>query len=385
MKTFKKILSEVAQPKSAEEKRFKDQHKVELIRHPVALDSQFTGEIEGVTRQPRPADQADDSAYDQAYAVKDKPFKLPRNVDESFQEEDLDEEEMELWSVEIPKQTNINNKHTVKVKARNTREAIRKAAAKIGQKDRWMSMKTGAIKRLGRLRKEEVESLEEKSVSQAQQKLMGMALAYKRGEMDDASDQVKKLAKSMSEKDLEDFAGTKHKGLPTKKEGISFKGLLDKIVTEETEEIFEAPEYVSEDPQEEIPMMMRQLHFIAYAADEMMEFLATDDLDPEEWWQNKLANTFSMMQTLYSYSKGSQMAMSAGYYGEEVELEEANFKPSNLKLKNGETVKLSMEDAKVLNALMKTLSDKNKKEMESTLMADKKGFNEILEFAREAI
>jgi len=59
--------------------------------------------------------------------------------------------------------------------------------------------------------------LSEKSVSQAQQKMMGMALAYKRGEMDNASDEVKKLAKSMSEKDLEDFAKTKHKGLPMKK------------------------------------------------------------------------------------------------------------------------------------------------------------------------
>ena len=66
--------------------------------------------------------------------------------------------------------------------------------------------------------------LNEKSVSQAQQKLMGMALKYKRGEMDDASDEVKKLASSMSEKDLEDFAKTKHEGLPMKKESItSFK------------------------------------------------------------------------------------------------------------------------------------------------------------------
>ena len=60
--------------------------------------------------------------------------------------------------------------------------------------------------------------LEEKAVSQAQQKLMGMALAYKRGEMDDASDEVKKVANSMSEKDLEDFAKTKHDDLPMKKE-----------------------------------------------------------------------------------------------------------------------------------------------------------------------
>jgi len=62
--------------------------------------------------------------------------------------------------------------------------------------------------------------LKEKAVSKQQQKLMGLALAYKRGEVEDSevSDTVKDLAKSMSTKELEDFASTKHKGLPQKKE-----------------------------------------------------------------------------------------------------------------------------------------------------------------------
>ena len=60
----------------------------------------------------------------------------------------------------------------------------------------------------------------EKAVSKQQQKLMGMALAYKRGEYDDAPEAVKDVANSMSEKELEDFAKTKHKGLPVKKEEV---------------------------------------------------------------------------------------------------------------------------------------------------------------------
>lgn len=267
MKKFKDILSEVAQPKSAEEKRFKDQHTIELIRHPVALDSQFTGEIEGVTRKPRPSDQKGDTSYDKAYAVKNKPFKMPRNIDE---------------------ESEFGAKSDKKVK----------------------------------------------------------------------------------------------------KEGISFKGLLDKVVNEDAENI-------SEDPDEEIPMMMRQLHFIGYAADEILEYLAIDDLDPEEWWQNKLTAAFMNMQSLHSYVEGDKRMMSFGddddmisaaYESvEETELEEATFKASNLKLKSGETVKLDMKDAKVLNDMMKTLSDKNSKEMETNLMKDKKGFEEILAFAREVL
>ena len=54
----------------------------------------------------------------------------------------------------------------------------------------------------------------EKATSKSQQRLMGMALAYKRGEMPVAPEAIKKIADGMSMKDLEDFAKTKHKGLP---------------------------------------------------------------------------------------------------------------------------------------------------------------------------
>lgn len=60
--------------------------------------------------------------------------------------------------------------------------------------------------------------LYEKAESKSQQRLMGMALAYKRGESKTASPAVKELASSMSEKELEKFAKTKHEGLPDKVE-----------------------------------------------------------------------------------------------------------------------------------------------------------------------
>jgi len=59
----------------------------------------------------------------------------------------------------------------------------------------------------------------EKAVSKAQQKLFGAALSVKRGDTDKAevSKDVQTLAKSLSDKELAKFAGTKHKGLPEKK------------------------------------------------------------------------------------------------------------------------------------------------------------------------
>ena len=357
MKNFKDLLSEVAQPKSPEEKAFKDQHKIELIKHPVAPDYVHTGEIPGKTKKERPADVKageDEKKYDGGAAAKAKPFKMPRNIDE--------------------------NK-------------------------------------------------------------------------------------------------------------LSFKELIEKV--SDNEELLESP-------QEEISMMIKQLHFICYASEEIMEYLSAEDMDPEEWWQNKLAQVFGNVKSLYAYAKGSEvlkkdieqdddlgiedddviepsdgevddlmnsmyegieetktiteafllseakidvdyigddktkeshekrfnvkismhdddmafvsgeakdvwkfavfhydgdkddaadihpnLAKEVGYEMSE-EVNEANFKPGSLRLKNGQTVKIDFKDVKGLNQFMKGLNPKNKKEMEDQLLKDKKGFEEILKFATQA-
>lgn len=307
MKSFKDIFSEVAQPKSPEEQKFKDQHVILKFDHPVAEPSQFTGEIQGKKRIKRLADYIDgqdEKAYDLA-------------TQESV--EDFDD------------------------------------------------------------------ILSEKAVSKDQQKLMGMALAYKRGEMDDASDEVKKIANSMSEKDLEDFAKTKHKGLPDKVQE-SIAALL-------------------ENPQEEIPMMRQQLAFIVYAAKEIDDYLQMVD-DPEEWYQNKLAYAFAQIKSLHAYAEGDKAMMQRDYgydddeddgddvygaygmyngygYAYESVISEA-IKQGKMKLKDGSTVTLTKEDAEALENVLSTMNSKNRKQMEEELMKDKKSFMDTVNFAREA-
>lgn len=62
------------------------------------------------------------------------------------------------------------------------------------------------------------EELEEKAVSKAQQRFMGMAHAMQKGEkIPGASKELKKVASTMKKGDTKDFAKTKHKGLPEKK------------------------------------------------------------------------------------------------------------------------------------------------------------------------
>ena len=64
----------------------------------------------------------------------------------------------------------------------------------------------------------DLEGIEEKALSKSQQRFMGMVYAYKKGEMPNASDEVKKAAEGMSKKDVEKYASTKHAKLPEKVE-----------------------------------------------------------------------------------------------------------------------------------------------------------------------
>ena len=56
------------------------------------------------------------------------------------------------------------------------------------------------------------------AVSKAQQRFMGMVHATQKGDMEAPSKEVEKAADSMSKKSAKDFASTKHKGLPDKKD-----------------------------------------------------------------------------------------------------------------------------------------------------------------------
>ena len=63
---------------------------------------------------------------------------------------------------------------------------------------------------------QEIIQLDEKAVSRAQQRFMGMVHAAHKGAKP-ASPEVAKVAKGMSKKAAKDFASTKHKNLPNKK------------------------------------------------------------------------------------------------------------------------------------------------------------------------
>ena len=69
---------------------------------------------------------------------------------------------------------------------------------------------------------------------------------------------------------------------------------------------------------------------------------------------------------------------------ETIDLDEA-VKSGNVKLNDGTRVSVSKDDADAINNLFDNLSPNNKKSMETTMLKDKKSFDEIMNFAREAM
>ena len=97
-KSFKNLISEVAQPKSAEEKAFKDQHTVDKRdAQPSGKEHIFKGTVD---TKPRLADYKkglDQAAYDKAYSDK-KPFSMPRDIDEDVDLQEDPSEEKPMMS-----------------------------------------------------------------------------------------------------------------------------------------------------------------------------------------------------------------------------------------------------------------------------------------------
>ena len=79
------------------------------------------------------------------------------------------------------------------------------------------------------------------SKSKAQQRYMGMVHACKKSDYKDcASKEVEDTARGMKAKDAKDFASTKHKGLPDKKEKNEMKDLIKQMVREAMDDMSDA-------------------------------------------------------------------------------------------------------------------------------------------------
>lgn len=219
-KSFKNIINEVYEPKSPDEKKFKDKHISKLFPNMFA-DSQYDKLFKGSTAE-----------IDRG---KDRHGYNPGEDEKVYEDTQLDEmfNIGDKVSFEHPTHGTVNgtligshpikNMHKIETDDGGVHVHHGPLMEPLPGHDVSHRKSPPSVEaEVGRQDPDVYEQFDlfEKAMSVAQQKLMAIALRYKRDpeSVPDASDSVKRLADSMSEKQLRDFAETKHKGLPKKVE-----------------------------------------------------------------------------------------------------------------------------------------------------------------------
>lgn len=343
-KSFKQLVSEVAQPKGGDEKAFKDQHTIQKFNHPVALDHQFTGEIDKERRM-RPADYtapADAAAYDKATGIDDMGATLGEDI------EQIDEISKDMA------QRYYNKSYDAQRKAMNTMndtERARKPEKKKAYDDARKTLRKRfkgsnmAAKRLAyKGKNEEVDQIDElkkstlgsyiKKAGPDREKQKAMAARHDAAGMDadKDADMYKHYAKSQRAMDK----------AKNRKKGI--EKAVDRLTNESQKKSLEKK--------------------LAAASAPSKKGKEAVTLPKAPWDKMKEATEIVL---------------------ESREMIDEAVRAGNMRLKDGSSVKIKNEDAKLLNQMFKDLNSSNRRQMEKVMMTDKAGFEEILGFAREAL
>ena len=408
MKSFKTLLSEVAEPKSAEEKRFKDQHTYEVIKHPVALDSQHTGEItpgQTTDKGKRAADQKGDAAYDKAYSKHgDGSTKLKEDASGMNAAQKMNFDKLYKKMNNGPEHKALKQKHGNQVKADDAFHAMVKAKA-MGEDQQ--------------LTDEELSAAQKKIDINKNGKIDGHDLAMLRAKKkktegkktfrDVTEGLMSALKKPVTQTGPDGKTRTVMK--TTRNVNKDDRG-YDKIRTNESDEL--SDETLEEGPFKGIGKMMMK-NKLNRASKSLAKQQAANTQDKKDKWPgiapdqvnghhvraaskayddadkrgddilHQRKRTKAALDRL-NKSPNKDVKFPFNKRNEEVgTLDEGmKFKQGNLKLKDRSSVKITKEDADKLNKLMGGLDRNNLKRMEATAVKDKKSFNEILSFAREA-
>ena len=338
MKSFKKHIAEVAQPRSPEEKAFKDQHSYEVKSHPVAPDAVFTGEITGKPKQARVADVKDDEkAYDAA---------TPKKKDSGVK---LESSEMDRARYDADNDSAPKKKVT-----------LAKAPWEKKKKD------------------EELSAAQKKIDHNKNGKIDGQDLAMLR---------KKKQNESVEEVNETTSSAVKHMVNQTGPDGKT-RTVMKKVRTDRSDE--KGQDVIGEIARSMTPMRNKfggtvipkkfdayKKHMKTHKLDEPTVRMIADNPDAGES-KRMLKNP--------KYAKAHDM-YKAAHKNESVEdLEEAvRFKKGPIRLKNGKQVMVSDQDAKLLTKMFKDLNPANQRNMQKVLMKDVAGYEEIRGFAREAL
>tara|TARA_B110000208_G_scaffold135029_1_gene163311 strand:+ start:68 stop:1408 length:1341 start_codon:yes stop_codon:yes gene_type:complete len=446
MKSFSKYISEVAQPRergAEEEQAFKDQHTYEVIPHPVALDTQFTGDIQKPQAM-RPADNKGDHTYDKAYAA---------NVT-GFEEFDESVEQMEenrrpgyvAGDDEIgdkPKPTSIKSITTTKRNpfkgklkpAANRRPGYVAGDDEIGESNNLVdeSMMDNIKKKANDMRRNviglsqaEKDAAKKKQMAKQHDSTMkniggAMSAVAKKDKAAEVA-RLKQGLKNVQDKkneevDLEEDAthSDKHinmaigiasdkrykggnmtgavKAMNKMKPGISDHPKVAAVLKRQNEALSPKQKEIDHDKDGDIDgkdlaalRAKKKKPLAASYNEELDETTNSALLKPVTTTgvDGKKRTVMKTAKPKITDDNGQDKIITNESILKEL-AENVKFKVGLMKLKDGKSVVLKKQDADLLTQMFKDLSPNNRKKLGVVAMKDQSGFDEILGFAREAL
>jgi hypothetical protein len=492
MKTFKNLLSEVAQPTSADEQRFKAKHEIEIINHPVAFEHQFTGAFDP---DPRLADYIageDEEVYEEVQldewgfrvnnngnTSKDikKKFldvknaaddleKTLRNlgeavhgrnyqtVDDSRGKRDTDVKLLSLFIKQVKEISNSAEEGAIQAMKQSMGESaefevVAEAKREQGKEekyakatdkdddgegldpvgkgdadidndgdsdstDQYLKKRRAAISKTMK-KNESAYDVKESMISKLLGRI-GMSEAASKTDLENLEKEYDKQQKIM---DVITDKGGNYKNSPAYKKS---KDIWKKIQNAKKDLGEDAGAFITKaaaakqknkkkftigDDQYPVTIKDKNIKKImdeenideiskktlgsyvkkAYTSSDLKRTGAENVFDrADAASSSKLATDLNARGTKLSDKSRSRKAFADKAVDRlaKESLDEA-FKVGSMEMKNGDKVKVSSQDAKLLNQMFDGLSDKNKKEMMKVATTDKSGFAEIVGFAREAI
>lgn len=374
MKSFKQVISEVAQPEGPDEKRFKDMHKPNTVPHPQGNDDLFTGNIKGKAPAKRKADQRGDDAYDDAYKTR-------------AEETDLAENPME----EKPMMMNA-----LRAMGHNI-QGIASYVAKTQDPEEWFQNKLAGVAK-------EMQTLYSYATAEVMSMGESSEMDRARYDADDQAAPKKKvtLAKAPWEKKKDEELSPKQKKIDHNKNGKIDGHDLAMLRKKKNEEVeldedkrhagnVDQMKMVSKNKEADGShtvtlksksgnMLKRRLKN-GKVTDVKEEAVIAETTTSATKRPVNITGPDGKTRTVYRKAKADKTDDNGQ---EKIAVAEA-FKAGNMKMKDGKNAKISKEDADILNKMFKGLNSKNRKEMEEIAMKSAKGLAEIITFAKTAV
>lgn len=401
MKTFKQLIAEVAQPNNEDELNFKEKHSIEVTPHPHSKEHQHTAE----KKSPKRRADYDEGEDEEVYEAKMDP--VGQEDDDIDNDGDVDSSDeylharrkaiakamkkeaatspyaigmaaaMKQTGDEPPlKKSTITKAHKIAKGIMKDDEVdesafVAKAAAahkdgkkkfKLGDKEFPVTIKKATADKIAL---ESAELLENEQMAAIGRKLQQMAPKEK-------NDMISNAMANLGDH-LESFGtpfGARNMKELERKTGLNaavIQALIKKANT-----VKESAEQIDEVSKGKLK------NYMDAARKDMRNRYYDDSPESDKKYFNRSKGIEKALDKRDANSKAKVPAT------ESYELSE-NFKAGSVKLNDGSSVIVKDQDAKLLNQMFADLNADNKKRMMKVAMADKKGFNEILGFAREAL